>query len=479
MSTQERETDVVVVGAGPTGLLLAGDLAAAGVRVTLVERRPRRISNLSRAFAVHARTLELFDARGLADTLEAKGRALHGLRLFGRVTLDLGALPSRFRHVLVIPQYEVERVLLERAAAAGVTLAYDTELLGLTQDGDGVTVEAAGPGGPVTLRAAYVVGCDGHRSAVRRAVGLPFPGRSVIRSMVLADVRLGDEPADLLTVGVRDDAFCFVAPFGDGYYRVIGWRWGHDVDEDAPLELEEVRAIMRQALGTDHGMIDARWTSRFHSDERQVPAYRTGRVLLAGDAAHVHSPAGGQGMNTGLQDAANLSWKLAEMLRGKVAGADGESLLDSYHAERHPVGRVVVLTSGGILRAARARGLVSRVLGVVIAVVMGHVAPARRRAMGIVTGIGFAYRRPRGAHRLVGRRAPDVPLVPGASGTRLYEALRERRFVRVVPSDAGGALPAAGSREAGWAAGAVVVQRADGDPTALLVRPDGYVAWAA
>jgi 2-polyprenyl-6-methoxyphenol hydroxylase-like FAD-dependent oxidoreductase len=169
------------------------------------------------------------------------------------------------------------------------------------------------------------VGCDGHHSAVRDLVGLPFPGRAVIRSMVLADVRLGEPPEEVLTVAVRDESFCFIAPFGDGYHRVIGWRYGRDVPEDTPLDLDEVRATMRAALGTDFGMIDARWTSRFHSDERQAPHYRVGRVFVAGDAAHVHSPAGGQGMNTGLQDAANLSWKLAQVVSGQVSGAAAEA----------------------------------------------------------------------------------------------------------------------------------------------------------
>ncbi|WP_125777707.1 FAD-dependent oxidoreductase [Antribacter gilvus] len=482
---QQPEADVVVVGAGPTGLLLAGDLATAGVRVTLVDRRPPGISNLSRAFAVHARSLEQLDARGLADDLEARGRALSTLRLFGSLSLDLATLPSRFAHVLVVPQYEVERALEARAVAAGVAFRHETEVTGLEQDAGGVVVHGTTPDGPVSLRAAYVVGCDGHRSAVRRLVGLPFPGRAVIRSMILADVRLAEPPTDVITVAVEDDAFCFVAPFGDGYHRVIGWRWGHDVAEDTPLGLDEVRDTMRQALGTDLGLIDARWTSRFHSDERQAPSYRVGRVFVAGDAAHVHSPAGGQGMNTGLQDAANLSWKLAAAVRGDVA--DAEALLDSYQSERHPVGRLVLRMSGGLVRAARSRGLVSRLLELGISGVAGHVAPARRRAMGLVSGIGLAYGRPRGAHPLVGRRAADVPLVAGPAGERLYEALRSGRFVLVLPPDVlppddgpgSPARPTPGSQYARWADGAVVVRRADGEGTALLVRPDAYVAWAA
>ncbi|MGX4692204.1 FAD-dependent monooxygenase [Streptomyces sp. JNUCC 63] len=456
---------VLVVGAGPTGLLLAGDLAAAGVPVTLVEKRPHRISNLSRAFVLHARTLEQLDARDLADGLEAVGRPLAQLRLFGGLALDLGVLPSRFKHVLVLPQYEVEEALERRAARAGVDFRYETEVTGLTQDADGVTVRVRAPDGrPKALRAAYVVGADGMRSRVRGAVGLPFPGRSVIRSVLLADVRLAEPPKTLLTVNAVGDAFAFLAPFGDGYYRVIAWRRGTDVPDDAPVDLDEVKEITRIALGRDHGMHDARWTSRFHSDERQAPAYRVGRVFLAGDAAHVHSPAGGQGMNTGLQDAANLSWKLAQVVTGHAP----EALLDTYQAERHPVGRSVLRSSGGIIRLAMARRPWTLALRVVLVTVLDRVGPVRRRAAGQVTGIGYRYTAPRGAHRLVGARVPDVAL---AGGGRLYEALRGGRFVLIAPR----AHPVGQDRS-----GRLTAKRwASGRRTAVLVRPDGYVAWAA
>ncbi|MEU6478817.1 FAD-dependent monooxygenase [Streptomyces sp. NPDC047017] len=457
---------VIVVGAGPTGLLLAGDLATAGVPVTLVEKRPHRISNLSRAFALHARSLEQLDARGLADELEAVGRPLDRLRLFGRLELDLTALPSRFAHVLVLPQYEVEKALERRAAEAGVDFRFETEVTGLTQDADGVTVQVRGDGGAPAeaLRAAYVVGADGMRSAVREAVGLPFPGRSVIRSVVLADVRLAEPPETLLTVNAVGDAFAFLAPFGDGYHRVICWHRGHDVPDDTPVGLDEVREITRLALGRDFGMYDARWLSRFHSDERQAPAYRVGRVLLAGDAAHVHSPAGGQGMNTGLQDAANLGWKLAQVVTGHAPRA----LLDTYQAERHPVGRSVLRSSGGLVRLAMAGRPWSRALRAALAGAVTTLAPARRAATGQITGIGYRYAAPRGSHRLVGTRVPDLAL---AGGGRLYEALRGGRFVLVTPQpyEAG----------PGRAPRLATARWASGRRTTLLVRPDGYAAWAA
>ncbi|MFD8772138.1 FAD-dependent monooxygenase [Streptomyces sp. NPDC056721] len=453
---------VIVVGSGPTGLLLAGDLAAAGVPVTVVEKRPHKISNLSRAFVLHARTLEQLDARGLADGIEAKGQPLDTLSLFGRLAVDLSDLPSRFQHLLVLPQYEVEAALQQRAADAGVTFAYETEVTGLTQDADGVTLQVrTGDGGPTTMRAAYVVGTDGMRSAVRESVGLPFPGKSVIRSVVLADVKLAEEPENVLTVNAVGDAFAFIAPFGDGYYRVIGWNRARNVPESAPLDLDEIKEVTRLALGRDYGMREARWMSRFHSDERQAPAYRVGRVLLAGDAAHVHTPAGGQGMNTGLQDAANLGWKLAAVVNGRA----GEALLDTYEAERHPVGKAVLRNSGGIVRLAMANRPWTLAARAALTAFLGRVRPARTRMVGQLTGIGVAYPAPRGAHRLVGTRVPDVRLQEG----RLYEALRQGAFVLIVPE---------GAHDKGDDHYAVTHWASD-RRTSLLVRPDGYVAWAS
>ncbi|MGW5862116.1 FAD-dependent monooxygenase [Streptomyces sp. NPDC055239] len=460
--TQTQDT-VIVVGAGPTGLLLAGDLAAAGVPVTLLEKRPHGISNLSRALVLHARTLEQLDARGLADELEAMGRTLGSLRFFARLDVDFGELPSRYNHILVLPQYEVERVLERRAIAAGVDFRYGSEVTGLTQDTDGVTLEVRGPGGgSSTLRAAYVVGADGLHSPVREAIGLPFPGKSVIRSLVLADVKLAEKPASMLTVNAAGDAFAFIAPFADGYYRVIGWNRAHDVPDSEPLGLEEVKEIARLALGRDYGMHDARWMSRFHSDERQAPAYRVGRVFLAGDAAHVHTPAGGQGMNTGLQDAVNLSWKLAAVVNGRAP----EGLLDTYQSERHPIGKAVLRSSGGIVRLAMVKRPWSRAGRAVLASFIGAVRPVRDKAIGQISGIGYTYPAPKGAHRMAGHRAPDIALKEG----RLYEVLREGEFVLIVPEGA----------DAEYGAGrAVVTHWTSGRRTTVLVRPDGYVAWAA
>jgi 2-polyprenyl-6-methoxyphenol hydroxylase-like FAD-dependent oxidoreductase len=347
MPMASGRSDVLIVGAGPTGLLLAGDLAAAGVPVTVLERRERE-SGLSRAFAVHARTLEMLAARGLADELISTGQKLDRLGLFEAVSIDLSRRPARFPFLLITAQYHTERLLEQRAWALGAQIIGGHEVTGVRQDANGVDVDVRSGYGTDTRRASFVVGADGARSAVRRALGLPFPGGSVMGSMMLADVRLSIRPQDILQVNAVKAGFACVVPFGDGWYRVIAWNRLRQADDTEPADLNEIRHVTRQALGSDFGMHDARWMSRLRNDERQVPRYRSGRVFLAGDAAHVHSPAGCQGMNTGLQDAVNLGWKLAAVTLG---WADA-GLLDSYHAERYPAGRFVVHMSHGLLRLA-------------------------------------------------------------------------------------------------------------------------------
>ncbi|MER8067363.1 FAD-dependent oxidoreductase [Streptomyces sp. NPDC094034] len=482
-------TDVIVVGAGPTGLLLAGDLAAAGHSVTLVERRPEAVGNLTRALAVHARTLEQLDARGLADELVARGFPVRELRLLTRASIDLSRLRSRFPYVLIVGQYEVERLLERRAREAGVTFLYDSEVTGVRQDEDGAAVEVraggaqAGPGsgaepepgsgsgagaepGARVLRASYVVGTDGVSSTVRRSLGLPFTGPSVIRSMVLADVRLTRTPPAPLMANAEGDFFALIGSFGDGWYRVMGWNRDRQLPDTAPADLDEVREAAQRALGSDYGMHSPRWISRFHSDERQAPHYRVGRVFLAGDAAHVHSPAGGMGMNTGLQDAANLSWKLSAVLDRRA----GDALLDTYEAERHPVGAMVLRASGLIIRSALTRSAPLRALRSIGSQLLARVRPFADRGMRVVSGIGIAYASPRGAHPLVGRRAPDLALSSG----RLYEALRAGRFVAVGPR--GGASVRSAVPDDGPA---LYAEFAHSATRTLLIRPDGYIAWAA
>ncbi|GAA4241343.1 FAD-dependent monooxygenase [Actinomadura meridiana] len=468
--TGEPTENVLIVGAGPTGLLLAGDLAAAGVACTVLERRDQETNNLTRAFAVHARTLEMLDARGVADDLVAVGERVDEVRLAAASGLDLSRLPGRFPFMLVVPQYETERALRERALDAGAEIVHGAEVVGLRQDAAGVDVDVRSSDGATgTRRASYVVGTDGAHSTVRDALGLPFPGQAVVRSVMLADIRLRDVPDDVLTVNTSGDGFVFLAPFRDGWYRVIAWNRRHQVPDSEPVDLGELRDVMRRAFGTDYGWRDVRWTSRFHSDERQAPTYRVGRVFLAGDAAHVHSPAGGLGMNTGLQDAANLGWKLAARLGGWAP----PWLLDSYNEERHPVGRAVLRGSGTLLRIVLLEPLWLRRARSVGAWTATRVRPVARRLAGAVSGIDLAYPAPRGSHRLTGRRAPDVPLA-GSPG-RLYALLGDGRFVLVVGANDPAVTYLATKR---WAGRVHCALAGGATRTTVLVRPDGYIAWA-
>jgi hypothetical protein len=272
---------------------------------------------------------------------------------------------------------------------------------------------------------------------------------------MLADVRLAHAPDDVLAVNAVGDAFAFVAPFGDGWHRIFAWDRHRQLPDSAPVTLEEIRDVTRRALGTDFGLQEARWISRFHSDERQVPHYRVGRVFLAGDAAHVHSPAGGQGMNTGLQDAANLGWKLAAAALGRAP----DGLLDTYERERHPVGRLVLRSSGAIIRLAMVRSRAGRAARNLLGGAALHLPPVARRAAGTISGIGIDY-----PHA---PRAGDVPL---RDSRRLYEVLRDGRFVLLAPEAARPALDGRQDR----------VTLAEPADTALpwtLVRPDAHVAW--
>ena len=303
---------------------------------------------------------------------------------------------------------------------------------------------------------------------MRRLIREPFPGRGVVKSVMLADVKLAEQQPEVVAANSIGDRFCLIAPFGDGYYRVIAWDRSRPAGPGDPVDLEELRDIARSVLGTDLGMHDPRWTSRFHCDERQVPHYRVGRVFLAGDAAHVHSPAGGQGMNTGLQDAANLSWKLVSALTG------GPDLLDSYHAERHPVGKKVIRGTGALLRMAMLHSTAARTArDELVSAVIQRVPPMARRLPPAMSGLWVKYPAPRGSHPLVGTRAADARL--RGDTKRLYQVLRGGRFVLV---DSGGLHER--EADAALAAGRVhVAVGADPDAPSLLVRPDGYVAWAA
>jgi 2-polyprenyl-6-methoxyphenol hydroxylase-like FAD-dependent oxidoreductase len=448
--------DVLVVGAGPAGCMVAGELALAGRSVVVLDKHDAP-SPLSRAFGVHARTMEVLDTRGLADELRATGTTTPGLALWEGSEVDLTTLPSPFPFLLVTPQLNVDTLLEKNATSRGAQVVRGATATKMWHHDDGVVVRATTADGEREWKAAYVVGADGSRSTVRDLVGLPFPGDVLLKSIVLADAHLTEPPDSVVTVDAGEDCFAFLAPFGDGWFRVIVWDRRYEDDDAFQPSEGVVRDVLRRAMGTDYGLGEIRWLTRFQSDERQVESYRAGRVFLAGDAAHVHSPAGGQGMNTGIQDAFNLGWKLAAVL----GGAD-PAVLDTYHGERHPVGKLVLRSSGATIRVMTARSRPARFL-------RRHVLPSllsrenvARKASGMFSGIGIRYGRHRGDHKLVGTRAPDVPLREG----RLFEALRCGGFVLVL--ETGAAAVDSPVR---------VERRTDGGP-ALLVRPDGYVAWA-
>jgi 2-polyprenyl-6-methoxyphenol hydroxylase-like FAD-dependent oxidoreductase len=460
---------VVVVGAGPTGLYLAGDLAEAGVAVTVLERRSDKTSNLARAFAVHARTMESFDMRGLIDELLSDAVCrVRQITWFDAATGDFSRLATRYNWMTVTPQYNVERILLDRARRLGVTIRYDTEVVDLRQDATGVEVDArSSDGNRSTYHAEYVVGCDGNRSAVRTLVDIPWDGQELLTSMILADVRFAEPPPGELAIWVRartDRGFAVLVPYDDeNWWRIVAWHRDHATTDVTP-DLTTLADVVREAHGTDYGMYDPRWLSVYDADERQARTYRAGRVFVAGDAGHMHSPAGGQGMNVGLQDAENLAVKLIAVRRGAP-----ESILESYESERYPVGQRVIQATGNLVRAAIGQPEERSAIR----------AEMQRPSVGDriaeqLSGLPVRYPAPPGAHPAVGAKAEDVPLV---KGTRLYEALRDRRHVLLMPTDADEAPPLDG-----WHDRVQVVTRADAvsetEPSVLLIRPDGYVAGA-
>ena len=460
--------DVIVVGAGPTGLMLACELALAGVHCRVLERRANQ-PNITRAFAVHARTLELLDARGLADDLLPQGLAIPAVQPLPGAWMDLREVDTRYQMMLIVPQSATEHMLEGRAQQLGVEIVYDAEVRGLRQDRDRVVVDIHGTSGVRSETARYVVGCDGAHSAVRRLVGIGFVGKQYETHILLADVQLSQPPEDQLFARFNNDGSVAIVPFGDGWFRAIVWDHRRDqVPLDVPLDSSEVRDAFNRIAGTDLGMGEPRWSTRFLSERRQAERYRVDRVFLAGDAAHVHSPLGGQGMNTGIQDAMNLGWKLAATLRGWGPAW----LLDSYQAERHPVGaRVLQITDRFnqlVLRGSRLRrGLWAAMIWTIL-----RWRPTRRLLQGRLTGISIAYPpRTRGENRLAGRRMPDLH----CGGARLYELLRDGRFLLVNMTASGvSGIPASRSDRVR----AVRARPHAGLPPVVLVRPDGYVAWA-
>jgi 3-(3-hydroxy-phenyl)propionate hydroxylase len=461
---------VAIVGGGPTGVMLAVELALAGVEAVVLERRPSAEieSPRARAGGLHARTIEVFDQRGVAERFLAEGDAMQ-VAAFAGVTLDLSDFPTRHPYGLALWQKHTERILGAWAREVGVVIRYGRELTDMAQDDDGVDIHLADGN---TLRAAYVVGCDGGRSLVRKLAGVDFPGWAPSVSSIIAEVEMQGEPE----FGFRNDALGVNAmrPVEGGRVGVVV-RDEH-LDRESDLTLEDLRKAILAVWGSDFGLVSADMISRFTDATRQAANYRAGRVLLAGDAAHIHSPAGGQGLNLGVQDAANLGWKLARVVTG-IAQAD---LLDTYHAERHPAaGRVLRYTMAltALQRGDDRTSALNETVGGLLDIVA-----ARDRLAGLVSGLDIHYDLG-GDHPLVGRRMPDLDLATTSGPLRVYTLLRRARpvlinlgepesldlgewteQVQLIDATYEGAweLPVLGEVAA---------------PAAVLVRPDGHVAW--
>ncbi len=462
-----HEVDVLVVGAGPTGLTAAGDLARAGRSVAVLERWPT-INPSSRAFATMARTLEVLDARGLADDLLARSHQAPGVTIFGGARIDLTQLDSPYQFAMITPPTNVDQALAGYAAAQGADIRRGVEVVGIDQDAGGVTVSVRTPDSDtsdhIRWRAKYLIGADGAHSTVRTLVEADFPGRTILSSIVLADVKLAHGPTGRgLTLSSTRDEFAFLAPYDDSdasgsWYRAMVWDRNNQLPDSEPVVRDEIAGILTRAMHPDPGLLEVGWKSRFHCDERQVAQYRHGRVFLAGDAAHVHYPMGGQGMNTGIQDAANLAWKIDAAL----AGAD-DAVLDSYHDERHPIGKRVLLQSGLMARGITLRPPVARALRNTLAPRLLRLPRVRDAIAGSFAGTTLRYAHRKGESSLVGTRATQIPLRHG----RITELQRLPGFVFVRERGAP-VVDAARLPEA---------VRTDGGP-AVLVRPDGYLAWA-
>jgi 2-polyprenyl-6-methoxyphenol hydroxylase-like FAD-dependent oxidoreductase len=453
--------DVIIVGGGPTGMMLAGELRLHGLDVVVLERLAEPTGQ-TRALGLHVRSIEVLDQRGLLErflrcgTLRDAGGAFAGLRA-PRPDLD-----TAHPYVLGIPQPVTERLLAEHAAGSGARIRRGCELVGLRQDDDGVTAELSDG---TRLRARHLVGCDGGRSTVRRLLGVGFPGEPSRVETLLGEMELTAPPEELaaVTAEVRRTEFRFGAmPTGDGLYRVIVPAEGVAEDRSAAPSLEEFRQQLRRFAGTDFGIHSPRWLSRFGDATRLAERYRTGRVLLAGDAAHIHPPTGGQGLNLGLQDAFNLGWKLAAEVRGWAP----EGLLDSYHTERHPVAAAVLEDTRAqmhLLTPEPGPRAVRRLLAELM-----EFEEVNRYLSEKITAVSVRYDVGEG-HPLLGRRLRDVRLRNG----RLYELMRGGRGLLLDRT--GGRLSVTGWEDR---VDHVLDDGAEPDVPAVLLRPDGHVAWA-
>jgi 3-(3-hydroxy-phenyl)propionate hydroxylase len=454
---------VVIAGGGPTGMMLAAELALAKVDVAVVERRASQELDGSRSGGLHSRTIEVLDQRGIADRFLAEGQAMQ-VQAFAGIPLDISDFPTRHNYGLALWQSHFERILAAWVSDLGVPIAREREVTGFAQDDTGVDVELSNG---QSLRADYLVGCDGGRSVIRKAAGIKFPGWDPSTSWLIAEVEMNEEPE----LGLRGGGG--IGRGDGGSVRVVLTE--QHLEHATEPTLQDVSEALIVVDGTDYGVHSPTWISRFTDMTRQAASYRKGRVLLAGDAAHVHPPQGGQGLNTGVQDAVNLGWKLARV----VNGTSPDSLLDTYHAERHPVGTHVLhntmaqrALSGTDERTDALRDTMTELLSM---------DEPRKRLAGDISGLDIHYDLGKG-HPLLGRRMPDLDLVT-ARPLRVFTLLHDARPVLLNLGQPGGFdITPWGDQvqliDADYAGpwelpvlGAVAV------PAAVLIRPDGYVAW--
>jgi 3-(3-hydroxy-phenyl)propionate hydroxylase len=463
------EHAVVTAGGGPAGMMLAAELALAGVDVAVVERRPDHVLAGSRAGGLHSRTIELLDQRGVADRFLAEGETAQ-VATFGTTVLDMSDFPTRHPYSLGLWQNHIERIMAAWIAELPVHVHYGCEVTGFAQDDTGVDVRLS-DGEP--LRARFLVGCDGGRSLIRRSAGIEFPGWDATRSNLIAEVEVTEDPPQ----GIRHDATGV-----HGLHRLEDGRTVRVVVTEQRLgpgsepTLRDLSEALITVYGTDFGIHNATWISRFTDMTRQAAAYRDGRVLLAGDAAHVHYPAGGQGLSLAVHDAVNLGWKLAQV----VDGTSPESLLDTYQDERHPV-------TARALRYTMAQTALQRRDDRIQAVVdvcseLAGMDEPRKRLAGLISGLDIHYELGEG-HPLLGRRMPDLDLITADGPLRVFKLMHDARPVLLNIGQPGDLdiTPWAdrvelidASYKGAWELPVLGVVSA---PAAVLIRPDGYVTW--
>ncbi|GAA1765358.1 FAD-dependent monooxygenase [Pseudarthrobacter sulfonivorans] len=461
--------DVIVAGGGPTGMMLAGELALAGVEAAIVERRRTPELVGSRAGGFHSRTIEILDQRGIADRFLAEGTPVQAA-FFGTTKLDVSDFPTRHPYTLGLWQNHIERILAGWIEELGVPVHRGLEVAGFSQDGSDVDVHLSDG---EHMRAQYLVGADGGRSGVRKAAGIGFPGWDATRSSLIAEVEVTDETP----VGMRIDEVGV-----HGLHLMEDGRTTRVVVTEKQLgpatepALADLSKALTDIYNTDFGVHSPTWISRFSDATRQAAAYRSGRVLLAGDAAHIHSPSGGQGIGLGIQDAVNLGWKLAQVVKGTAP----DSLLDSYHAERHPAGaRALKHTMAqAVMQKAdpRVGALADTVAGLLT------IDEARKQVAGLISGLDVRYDFGEG-HPLLGRRMPDLDVVTADGPLRVFSLLHHARAVLLNLGEPGSIDPGAwadrvqlvdATYDGGWE---LPVIGAVSAPAAVLIRPDGHVAW--